>query len=746
MTPEQIADAQVPIVLVEGEKKALALWRLAWHDAEEPRFIPIAIAGVWNWRGKVGKANGPHGAPIEIRGPIADLSRINWKTRKTFVVFDANVHNNDSVSWARKGISRELTGRGAAVQIVNLPEDCGVNGIDDLLAVWGPTRVLPLFDRAMPVTWAESVAPQQFRSEPEGLFRVTAKGEQFSRVQLTNYQATIIGNIVLDDGVETRREFEIEAEVTGRTKRFTVSAANFPRMDWPIERLGSGAITYPNQRDYARTAIQTLSTNAPERRIYTHTGWREVDGSWVFLHGGGGIGGSGAVPDANVSLSGAMRSYELRLTRDSESLTHAVRASLSLIDLGPNSISIPLFAATYRAVFGGGDFAIHLAGETGAFKSEIAALHQQHFGAAMDRRQLPGAWSSTGNALEVSAFQAKDALFVIDDFAPQGNGTDVARYHATAERVFRAAGNNAGRGRLDQAATLRESKPPRALILSTGEDVPRGHSVRARLLILELAKGSVKASALTRCQQDAKSGLYAEAMGGFVRWLADGYIEKLALFNETVLEHRESATFRVAHARTPDIVANLEVALGMFLRFADECGALTPAEHTALLERGRNALRAAAAGQAKYHAASEPAQQYLVLIRAALSSGKVHLAPRGNESADLTFESCGWRRMMGGSYSPQGDCIGWISGDDVYLDPTAAYGTAQAMARDIGECQPVSEQTMRKRLNERAILASVDEKRQTLTVRKTIGGYSKDVLHLRRATLLPIDDEDTNVG
>ena len=27
-------------------------------------------------------------------------------------------------------------------------------------------------------------------------------------------------------------------------------------------------------------------------------------------------------------------------------------------------------------------------------------------------------------------------LFVIDDFAPQGSGTDVARYHAAADRVF----------------------------------------------------------------------------------------------------------------------------------------------------------------------------------------------------------------------------------------------------------------------------------------------------------------------
>ena len=90
----------------------------------------------------------------------------------------------------------------------------------------------------------------------------------------------------------------------------------------------------------------------------------------------------------------------------------------------------------------------------------MAALAQQFFGAGMDRMHLPGSWASTGNALEMLAFHAKDALIVIDDFAPQGNAADVARYHAAADRVFRAAGSQAGRGRLDSTARLRESNRP----------------------------------------------------------------------------------------------------------------------------------------------------------------------------------------------------------------------------------------------------------------------------------------------
>ena len=116
------------------------------------------------------------------------------------------------------------------------------------------------------------------------MFRVTTKGELQSQVQLTNYHAAIITNIRLDDGVETKREFEITAELMGRRTQFAIPSSEFSRMEWPIDRMGSAAITFPNQREYARTAIQSLSITAEERCVYAHTGWRHVDGCWLYLH------------------------------------------------------------------------------------------------------------------------------------------------------------------------------------------------------------------------------------------------------------------------------------------------------------------------------------------------------------------------------------------------------------------------------------------------------------------------------
>ncbi len=173
VTLEQLNDPTIPIVMAEGEKKAIALWRLANHQAERPRFIPIGIAGVWNWRGINGKDFGPNGERIDTKGPISDLNRIDWRGRQVFILFDTNVHTNESVRVARRGLARELAGREAEVSFVDLPEDCGVNGVDDLLGVWGPERVLELFSSAEPAVSKEE------RSQARALVQLAAEARLF---------------------------------------------------------------------------------------------------------------------------------------------------------------------------------------------------------------------------------------------------------------------------------------------------------------------------------------------------------------------------------------------------------------------------------------------------------------------------------------------------------------------------------------------------------------------------------------
>jgi hypothetical protein len=262
------------------------------------------------------------------------------------------------------------------------------------------------------------------------------------------------------------------------------------------------------------------------------------------------------------------------------------------------------------------------------------------------------------------------------------------------------------------------------------------------LLILEMPKGAISKETLTFCQQDARSGLYSEAMGGFIGWLAGQYDEARSNLDRQIAQHRISALRKIAHARTPDIVANLQAAFDLYLEFGLASNAITAAEKDNLSRRSWEALRCAAAAQAKHQAATEPTTRFLDLIRSALTSGRAHLRSREGGQPEFEPGSCGWRRDALSTWAPFGECVGWVDADNVYLEPTAAYRLAQTAARDMGEALVLSEQTLKKRLHEKGLLASVDGTRQTLTVRKSIGGCSRSVLHFLRITILPEDQDN----
>jgi hypothetical protein len=147
-------------------------------------------------------------------------------------------------------------------------------------------------------------------------------------------------------------------------------------------------------------------------------------------------------------------------------LRSAIRASLAVLDLAPDRVTVPTLGAVWRSILGAADFSVFVYGATGRFKTALACLLQQHFGAGFAADRLPSSWASTANFNEGLAFIAKDALLVIDDFRP--GAAERRRLEGEADRLLRAAANGAGRGRLQSDTSLRPAHPPRALILATG--------------------------------------------------------------------------------------------------------------------------------------------------------------------------------------------------------------------------------------------------------------------------------------
>ena len=555
------------------------------------------------------------------------------------------------------------------------------------------------------------VLPYEFT--PAGMIwhKPTRDGEE--DVRLTNFNAQITTDTLEDDGAECHRRFEMEASHGGRIERFEVPAAQFGAMNWVAEKIGALGVIYPPpiHRDHARAAVQLLSTDVRRRRVFTHLGWRKLGNQWAYLHAGGAITDTGVKNNVMVRLPDVLKNFELPSPPTGDEIKAAVRASLHLLEVTPDAISVPIYASIWRAPLGSCDFTLHMAGPTGTGKTELAVLAQQHFGTAFNARNLAAGWSGTANSLEAIAFAAKDALLLVDDFAPQGSQHDVSRTHRDADRLIRAQGNNAGRSRMRSDATLRPTKSPRGLILSTGEDIPRGHSTRARLLVVELTESNLDWKRLTRCQEEAREGHYAKALAGYLQWLAARHDLLQSELRPNVAKLRAQASQSAAHKRTPDIVAQLAVGLHTFLRFAISCKALSQEEGKGYWRRFWNALGVAAAQQREHQRSEEPAARFMGLLNSVLASGAAHFA----DAKD--------------GHTPngvKGPCIGWIDGDLALLEPNAAFAAVQRLAREQGDALAVGVKTLWKRMKDRGHTICHDEERNLLS--RNIDGNRRRVL------------------
>jgi hypothetical protein len=670
-----------------------------------------------------------------------------WRTEYTEELQDrvlVLLEDNDAAGHGHvQKIARSAHGHAAGIRILKLPSLPDGGDVSDWLENGGSGEQLRTLVEATP-EWKPEPDRGQADARPACPYRQTQTGLVWEKsvrdgtvgVPLTNFRAKIIEDRSEDDGLEAQRILRITASLGSRERTFDVPASQFAGMNWPVAHLGADAVVFPGFtiKDHTRAAVQLLSAPVPEKTVFTHLGWRKLHRGWAFLHAGGAIGTQGTVGGVEVDVPGELQRCVLPAPPLGDELLNAVRACLGVLDVVPPRTAFPLLAAVFRSPLGGCDFALALTGPTGTGKTELAALAQQHFGPELDARHLPANWSSTANALEGVAFAAKDSILVVDDFSPGGSMYDVQRLHREADRLLRGQGNASGRQRMRSDGSLRPTKSPRGLIISTGEDVPRGQSLRARMLVLEVGPNDVDWSKLTECQSNAADGLYAAAMAGYLQWLAGRMDDIHRTLRGQIVSLRSQATTSAQHRRTPEIVANLALGFRYFLEFAQTVGVIGSEDASDIEAQGWHAFGEIADQQHQHQRASEPTAQFLGLLQAAISSGRAHVVGPDGAPPEQP-ETWGWRERTIGAgtferaeWQPQGDCVGWIDGDDLYLEPEASFATVQRMAHDGGDSLSVGIRTLLRRMDERRLLRSRDGDR--LTTRRTLQGRKRAVLHL----------------
>lgn len=160
--PVLLSDITVDVIITEGEKKTIALHRLASEGCDGPQFLAMGLAGVYGWRGQTGITGNSRGERVPVKGPITDLDWLIWEGRRVTLLFDANAATNINVNLARLCLAAELRQRGAIVYLADLPESAGINGIDDYLAAHGPDAARALIDQAKVYSPKDQLAALDF--------------------------------------------------------------------------------------------------------------------------------------------------------------------------------------------------------------------------------------------------------------------------------------------------------------------------------------------------------------------------------------------------------------------------------------------------------------------------------------------------------------------------------------------------------------------------------------------------------
>ena len=592
--------------------------------------------------------------------------------------------------------------------------------------------------------------PPDYFVKDNKTYRIFYKKDEECHQLLANFQGKIIEEQNHDDGVSNTKHFLIEAtNCFGEKRRISVLSSEFSSMSWVEHKLGARFIIEPRVKDYLRAAIQKLSMETKISNLFAYTGFVEIDRNLVYLMPNGCLDEGGLSSDvvATISLQ-APPPYGFP-KRMGKFTPEEKKCFIELLmRVAEPDIAIPLLIAPFRAVlshFLPCDFSLYLEGPSGSKKSSLVAIPLAFFGKGFDRKSLTTNWTGTVNAIEAILHIFKDTLIVIDDFAPRGSSHDVARMNQSADRIFRNVGNQGARARLTSTAKLRPSYLNRGLVAATGEDLPTGHSIHARIIPISIDKKSVDVSVLSELQNICSKGVPNEILSDFILWILKNNKHIQATIGEHLSRLRQKYMKLGSHSRFPENMANLGLGLIFFKQFCESSELLNKSEMKQVEKLWIESLKLLAAKEQRLFTINEPADHFIELLKGAFQSNLGYLADKKTGDEPSSPSLFGWRSTGDKAarkihYSASGILkVGWVDADNAYLLPDAALAAAKRFGNSIGENFALQKRTLHKRLADAGYLL-LSEK-ETFTPKVTVEKKRERVLVIPLAKLDIVDED-----
>lgn len=516
--------------------------------------------------------------------------------------------------------------------------------------------------------------------------------------------------VTYDDGTEPSKRFKVAATHKLGTvlPEQVVSAENMMTMKWLIQRCGKKGSAVPKQSVLAKIshAIMNTSGDVPSETIYAQTGWKVIDGEYVFL-----------MPSENnpytVDLKGKLdrNRFDKHVDKSDVFYVYAMMEQ----SFAPQRVLLPLLSVSFLSPLNHflkkagcePKFVTALIGKTGCRKSTVAALFLSFFG-NFTASDLPMSFHDTANSVLENVYYLKDVLTCIDDYHPGGVFQE-KEMKSIAQNISRYYGDRIGRARLNCKAELQRSKPPTGNAIITAEFAPSfSVSGCARYFIIELNENDIDLDVLTEFQQKAEEGVLSGIMMLYTDWLKKNYLKSEKDFVKVLASgfrsYRSGYTRLLTakgikfHSRTPDMLAHLKLGFVFLREFVKDCGMLRQGEYERFEKEFDEMLIESCGRNAEQLTDEEPVVRFSEKLCCLIESGTCYVESRNSGAA------------------PQKGYLGMEDEKNYYLLADVAHREVTRFCTDQKEHFSISKKELLKQLAQDGILVQSGG-RNTTTVR-----------------------------